>query len=203
MPTDTTPLLTDQDSVQSTAVQAAGEQVAVKKQTPLPKLQLFAMLLVDFAEPVVATVIYPFVVSLVNETGTLHPCCCFLTHYINRSLLSGITGGDQAKTGYYAGIIASRFSETLFRFVKLCCFFSGIRVLCIRGLDCFRVGPCIRCHWQKNPASFWHALPDRGHCVFWLVQQVLATCDLPLYPRHHERKYRNHQKRDNRYDRLY
>ncbi|KAF6748556.1 major facilitator superfamily domain-containing protein [Ephemerocybe angulata] len=65
------------------------------ERTPLPKLQLAVVFLVQFAEPVTAMVIYPFVNQLVRETG--------------------ITGGNEAKTGYYAGIIESTFflSETL------------------------------------------------------------------------------------------
>ncbi|RXW25525.1 hypothetical protein EST38_g340 [Candolleomyces aberdarensis] len=65
------------------------------ERTPLPKLQLLIVSLIQFAEPVTATVIYPFVNQLVRETG--------------------ITGGDEAKTGYYAGIVESTFffSETL------------------------------------------------------------------------------------------
>jgi hypothetical protein len=55
--------------------------------TPLPKLQVFIAFLIQFAEPVTATVIYPFVNQFVRETG--------------------ITGGDEAKTGYYAGIVVS------------------------------------------------------------------------------------------------
>lgn len=58
-----------------------------KKQTPLPKLQLFTLLYIAFCEPAAGTVIYPFVVRLVTDTG--------------------ITGGNQAKTGFYAGIIVS------------------------------------------------------------------------------------------------
>ncbi|RXW25532.1 hypothetical protein EST38_g337 [Candolleomyces aberdarensis] len=65
------------------------------ERTPLPKLQLLIVFLIQFAEPVTATVIYPFVNQFVRETG--------------------ITGGDEAKTGYYAGIVESTFffSETL------------------------------------------------------------------------------------------
>ncbi|KAF6748560.1 major facilitator superfamily domain-containing protein [Ephemerocybe angulata] len=75
------------------------------ERTPLPKLQLAVVFLVQFSEPVTAMVIYPFVNQLVRETG--------------------ITGGNEAKTdlgryththtGYYAGIIESTFflSETL------------------------------------------------------------------------------------------
>ena len=57
------------------------------ERTPLPRLQLAIVFLIQFAEPVTATVIYPFVNQLVRETG--------------------ITGGDEAKTGYYAGIVVS------------------------------------------------------------------------------------------------
>ncbi|KAF5379711.1 hypothetical protein D9615_005711 [Tricholomella constricta] len=59
------------------------------KRTPLPKFQLFIVFLIQFAEPVTATVIYPFVNQFVRDTG--------------------ITRGDERKTGYYAGVIESAF----------------------------------------------------------------------------------------------
>jgi len=55
------------------------------KQTPLPTLQLAILLFIQSTEPITATVIYPFIPELVRSTG--------------------ITGGDETKTGYYAGII--------------------------------------------------------------------------------------------------
>ena len=55
------------------------------KPTPLPKFQIFIVFLIQFAEPLTGVVIYPFVNQLVRETG--------------------ITNGDDHKTGYYAGII--------------------------------------------------------------------------------------------------
>ena len=51
--------------------------------TPLPKLQLTILLFIQLAEPIASTVIYPFVNQLVRETG--------------------ITKGDERKTGYFAG----------------------------------------------------------------------------------------------------
>lgn len=82
---------------------AIGE-LAPRKPIPLPKFQLFILLSIQFAEPMTgqrlapyyiiswtkthktpALVIYPFVVQLVRDTG--------------------ITGGDEAKTGYYAGLL--------------------------------------------------------------------------------------------------
>jgi hypothetical protein len=60
--------------------------------TPLPKLQLFSVFLIQIAEPLTATVIYPFINQFVRETG--------------------ITGGDEKKTGYYAGLIVRITSFT-------------------------------------------------------------------------------------------
>ncbi|KAK2467256.1 hypothetical protein APHAL10511_000805 [Amanita phalloides] len=60
-----------------------------KKTTPLPWMQLAIVYLIQFAEPLTATVIYPFINQYVRETG--------------------ITKGDERNTGYYAGIIQSAF----------------------------------------------------------------------------------------------
>ncbi|KAJ7772383.1 major facilitator superfamily domain-containing protein [Mycena metata] len=60
-----------------------------KKPTPLPKLQLFLLILIQFSEPVTALVIYPFIIQFVRDTG--------------------VTGGDDTRTGYFAGIIESIF----------------------------------------------------------------------------------------------
>ncbi|KAJ8077589.1 hypothetical protein PM082_002021 [Marasmius tenuissimus] len=68
------------------------ESIERRKTTPLPKLQFTLALLVFHAEPVTATVIYPFIPEFVRRTG--------------------ITNGDEKKTGYYAGIIESLFFIT-------------------------------------------------------------------------------------------
>ena len=47
------------------------------------------LLLMQFCEPITATVIFPFVFQLVNETG--------------------VTKGNEDRTGYYAGIIVRSF----------------------------------------------------------------------------------------------
>ncbi|KIK60234.1 hypothetical protein GYMLUDRAFT_43976 [Collybiopsis luxurians FD-317 M1] len=64
-------------------------------QTPLPKRQIFLTLLIQLSEPITAMVIYPFIIKAVHGTG--------------------ITQGDEKRTGYYAGIIESLFfiSESL------------------------------------------------------------------------------------------
>ncbi|KAI9066068.1 MFS general substrate transporter [Trametes sanguinea] len=75
------------------ASSAAGERIVEDtKETPLPKLQLFILLYLQLAEPITSTVIYPFVNQLVRQTG--------------------ITGGDERKTGYFAGLIESCFYAT-------------------------------------------------------------------------------------------
>ncbi|KAJ8692199.1 hypothetical protein PTI98_009534 [Pleurotus ostreatus] len=57
--------------------------------TPLPLRQLFIVSLLQGAEPLTSSIIFPFVNQAVRE--------------------SGITGGDETKTGYYAGAIESVF----------------------------------------------------------------------------------------------
>ncbi|KAF8627715.1 hypothetical protein AX14_011311 [Amanita brunnescens Koide BX004] len=57
--------------------------------TPLPWRQLLIVLLIQFAEPITGVVIFPFINQFVRETG--------------------VTGGDETKTGYFAGIIESMF----------------------------------------------------------------------------------------------
>ncbi|KAJ6549461.1 major facilitator superfamily domain-containing protein [Mycena sp. CBHHK59/15] len=59
------------------------------KRTPLPKFQVFIILFIQFSEPVTALVIYPFIIQFVRDTG--------------------VTNGDETKTGYFAGIIESVF----------------------------------------------------------------------------------------------
>ena len=66
------------------------------KPTPLPKLQMFIVFLVQFSEPVAGLVIYPFINQFVRETG--------------------ITKGDERKTGYYAGIIV-RNNQSFLRYI--------------------------------------------------------------------------------------
>ncbi len=55
------------------------------KRTPLPLSQLFSVSLIQISEPITAICIFPFINQFIRETG--------------------ITGGDEKKTGYYGGII--------------------------------------------------------------------------------------------------
>ncbi|KAJ3723993.1 major facilitator transporter [Lentinula raphanica] len=60
--------------------------------TPLPWRQLFVLFWIQLAEPLTSQVIYPFINKMVKDMP--------------------ITGGDEAKMGYYAGVIESLFSMT-------------------------------------------------------------------------------------------
>ena len=60
----------------------AGEERDV---TPLPWGQILIVLLIQFAEPITGIVIFPFINQFVRETG--------------------VTGGDETRTGYFAGMI--------------------------------------------------------------------------------------------------
>lgn len=106
-----------------------------RKRTPLPKFQLFIVFLIQFAEPITASVIYPFINQFVRDTG--------------------VTGGDQRKTGYYAGIIVSddrdSFISTSQHLVV------GIFVLLRRGSDCLSLGPGVRLYGTETSPF------DRSH----------------------------------------
>ncbi|KAG5644648.1 hypothetical protein DXG03_008030 [Asterophora parasitica] len=78
----------DQNSIEETPSHELHDPPKPKR-TPLPRFQLFIVFLIQFAEPVTATVIYPFINQFVRDTG--------------------ITRGDERKTGYYAGVIESAF----------------------------------------------------------------------------------------------
>ncbi|KAF4614202.1 hypothetical protein D9613_007949 [Agrocybe pediades] len=79
----------DGETVGSTEERDTEVPRTLERRTPLPVVPLISVLLIQLAEPITATVIYPFINQFVRETG--------------------ITGGDEAKTGYYAGIIESAF----------------------------------------------------------------------------------------------
>ncbi|KAF9007525.1 major facilitator superfamily domain-containing protein [Cyathus striatus] len=63
-----------------------------RKPTPLPKLQIAIVLLLQISEPIASQSIYPYINQLVSELD--------------------ITGGDERKVGYYAGLIESLFFLT-------------------------------------------------------------------------------------------
>ncbi|KAF5366580.1 hypothetical protein D9758_008930 [Tetrapyrgos nigripes] len=66
--------------------------VKSRKATPLPKVQILVLLLLQICEPITSQSIYPYINQLVSELD--------------------ITGGDERKVGYYAGLIESLFFVT-------------------------------------------------------------------------------------------
>ncbi|EAU85271.2 hypothetical protein CC1G_10057 [Coprinopsis cinerea okayama7 len=63
-----------------------------RTRTPLPKLQISIILILQICEPITSLSILPYINQLINELG--------------------ITGGDEKKVGYYAGLIESLFFVT-------------------------------------------------------------------------------------------
>ncbi|KDQ31605.1 hypothetical protein PLEOSDRAFT_1035483, partial [Pleurotus ostreatus PC15] len=62
------------------------------RRTPLPWFQFSIVLFLQLAEPLTSSIIYPFVPQLIRELGVTH--------------------GDEAKVGYYVGLIESLFFVT-------------------------------------------------------------------------------------------
>ncbi|THH19030.1 hypothetical protein EW146_g2063 [Bondarzewia mesenterica] len=117
--------VTPDTGMENDAVQPKDSKVP---RTSLPKWQLFLVILVMFAEPVSSTVIYPFINAFVRETG--------------------ITEGDEKKTGYYAGVIVRHIfpqsihcSLTCFLFHRNLFFFVGEAVTVVHwGRASDRIG---------------------------------------------------------------
>jgi MFS family permease len=68
------------------------DETPKKARTPLPKIQLGIVLLLQICEPITSQSIYPYINQLISELD--------------------ITGGDERKVGYYAGLIESLFFAT-------------------------------------------------------------------------------------------
>lgn len=88
------------------------------RQTPLPLLQLFSVSLIQIAEPITALCIYPFINQFIRDTG--------------------ITGGDERKTGYYGGIIVR--TDNLNCVGCLLILSAGIHILSLGKFDCRYLG---------------------------------------------------------------
>ncbi|KAF5327032.1 hypothetical protein D9619_004782 [Psilocybe cf. subviscida] len=85
----------DDHSLMTQPTTTGGDTSLVQTITPLPKLQILSVSMIQLTEPITALVIYPFINQLIRETG--------------------ITKGNDARSGYYAGVIESTFflSEAL------------------------------------------------------------------------------------------
>ena len=133
------------------------------KPTPLPKLQLFIVFLIQFSEPITGLVVYPLINQLVQETG--------------------ITKGDERKTGYYAGIIVR------FRYIHICIFihitsYSGISIfLCRMHYSC-AVGPFIKSVWAEACPASWSTWFDMFYVFFRFIDYIYPSCNLAIFPRH-------------------
>lgn len=70
----------------------SSEQQAKKWPTPLPWNQFGLILILQLAEPLTSQVIYPFAPQLIRDLG--------------------VTNGDEARVGYYVGMMQSLFFAT-------------------------------------------------------------------------------------------
>ena len=85
-----------------------------KKPTPLPKFQIAILMLLHLAEPMTSTVIFPFInqaSGIISWTACLDSLTEDLPQLVSEL---DITGGDEKKVGYYAGLIVTNpFSSTV------------------------------------------------------------------------------------------
>ncbi|KAG1860689.1 major facilitator superfamily domain-containing protein [Suillus subalutaceus] len=119
------------------------ETLQKKQKTPLPKLQIGILMLVQLAEPIASMSIYPYINQLIRELD--------------------ITGGNDATVGYYAGILESLFfitqALTVLKWSRLSDRIGRKPVLMI-GL--FGMGLSMLCFGLST--SFWTLVVSRSIC---------------------------------------
>ncbi|KAG2363254.1 MFS general substrate transporter [Suillus spraguei] len=114
-----------------------------KPKTPLPKLQIGILMVLQLVEPVASMSIFPYINQLIRELD--------------------ITGGDDAAVGYYAGIIESLFfvaqTLTVLRWSRLSDRIGRKPVLLV-GLS----GTCISMLCFGLSTTFWGLVISRCMC---------------------------------------
>ena len=113
----------------------------------------------QFCEPITATVIFPFVFQLVNETG--------------------VTKGNEDKTGYYAGIIVRSF---LFAYLpsSLWPIWTGIDVLSCRDPVRPTVGETIGQDWSQTRRIDRVVGPHAFDALLWPFTDLPHPCCQPI-----------------------
>ncbi|KAG0709382.1 major facilitator superfamily domain-containing protein [Suillus ampliporus] len=114
-----------------------------RPKTPLPKFQIGILMMLHVTEPIASMSIFPYINQLIRELG--------------------ITGGDEAAVGYYAGIIESLFfvtqALTVLRWSRLSDRIGRKPVLSI-GL----LGICMSMLCFGLSTTFWSLVVSRCLC---------------------------------------
>jgi len=146
--------------------------------TPLPTGQLFALSLLMVAEPLIGLSIVPYI----NEV-----CSSFLVwqqaqYSSNGQLVSQlpITGGDEKKVGYYAGIIVRNFrSEIMPRVIP-----HPLLVVALfyrRGCHHIAMEPSLRLYRTQTRYSQRHTGTSGDDRAVWFVANILGPSSKVMF----------------------
>ena len=145
-----------------------------EKPTPLPKFQIFLVFLIQFAEPLTASVVYPFINQFVRETG--------------------VTNGDERKTGHYAGIIVCLISFPL-SWVALFidffwCVYIGLCIFLLRGSYCDSMGLFIRPVRTQTCFTFSSTWIGGFNAYLRCFNYIYSPCSFEMFSGYFQRQRR-------------
>lgn len=151
---------------------------AKKKPTPLPKLQIGILMLLHLAEPITAHCIFPFIKQV---CPLILPCAVYLgltTSGITQLISElDITGVDEKKVGYYAGMIVSASSaKGVISKMDMRNFTTGIYLLRHGSHVCVPMVTVIRPHRAQacSPRRRGRIVPL--HDLLRFVENFLGSC---------------------------
>ncbi|KAJ7746312.1 major facilitator superfamily domain-containing protein [Mycena metata] len=122
-----------------------------KPRTPLPKLQLSIIMLVQICEPLASQSIYPYINQLISELD--------------------ITGGDEKKVGYYASLSKQPQFKTRTDPLLL----LAIAILCNSVSDGPAMEQGFRLHWKETHFNDRSLRVRVVNSLFWIVPHVHNT----------------------------
>ena len=150
--------------------------------TPLPKLQIAIVLLLQVCEPLTSQSIYPYINKVsdceVNRSGAFSLIRCYVSDsLLANSISQGVTS---AKWDIMLGWLLSGVNQIIC-IHWLVSFISGVSIFRCRGYYCSSMESSLRPHWSKASYSHRSIWNNLIHARFWSLSYFLDVSSQVLF----------------------